>query len=194
MQRLQVPAVAHQFARQPIEKFGVRRRFTGLSKITRRANEAFTKMMLPDAIHHHARSEGIRVRSDPFSEAFAAHARSGSRRRGGEGPLASRRDRERSRLHNRAFLSDAAVMEEVGFRRNGAGLLDDRHCGFDVRAAQVEKREFLTKLTGLLPFLLGKNRFDFAATDAESFFNLQRDEPLAFRAFVGGRVERAMRT
>ena len=51
VQPLQLPAVLNKIARQPVQQFGMGRPLTHDAEVRRRANEAATEMVQPDAVH-----------------------------------------------------------------------------------------------------------------------------------------------
>ena len=60
-----------QLARQPIEQLGMRRPAAAEAKVAGRADQPLTKMMMPDAIDHHSRSERIVRAGDPSGQCQA---------------------------------------------------------------------------------------------------------------------------
>src|SRR5437868_2446720 len=59
MELLEAPAFLHELARQPIEKLRMRWTFALQSKVARRCDDSAAKMILPDAIYHHASGQWI---------------------------------------------------------------------------------------------------------------------------------------
>src|SRR5436190_21224558 len=56
---LEAPAVFHELGREPIEQRWMRRGIALHAELARRADDAFTEMVMPQAIDDHARGEGI---------------------------------------------------------------------------------------------------------------------------------------
>ena len=54
--------------RQVVEQLGMRGPFAELAEVARRAHDAVAEMMLPDAVHHHARGERIVRVGDRFGQ------------------------------------------------------------------------------------------------------------------------------
>jgi hypothetical protein len=57
MQPLQRPAVLHEATGEIVEQFGMRRRFAEIAELARRIDQTATEVMLPHAIHDHARGQ-----------------------------------------------------------------------------------------------------------------------------------------
>jgi hypothetical protein len=72
--RLDAPAGVDEALREPVEQFGMARRAALLAEVARCAHEAATKMVLPDAVHHHAGSERIARVDDGLREFQSAAA------------------------------------------------------------------------------------------------------------------------
>jgi hypothetical protein len=68
MHRFHAPAARDELGGQPVEQFGVRRRFAHLAEVARRAHDALAEVMLPDAVHHHPRREGVIGRDEPLGK------------------------------------------------------------------------------------------------------------------------------
>ena len=66
------PARADEFAREPVEQFGMRRLHAVSPEVARRLDEASAEVTLPDAVHHHAGGERILRAGDPIGERCAA--------------------------------------------------------------------------------------------------------------------------
>ena len=71
MQRFQTPALPNEFAREPIEQFGVTRLVARFAKVADAANQALSEVMFPNAIDDDSRGQsacgGIGL-SQPASE------------------------------------------------------------------------------------------------------------------------------
>ena len=73
MNVLEGPVVPNEFARQPVEQFGVRRRETSCTEIAGRIDQSASEMKLPQAIDDHAGRQRVVARRDPFGEFAAAN-------------------------------------------------------------------------------------------------------------------------
>ena len=85
---LDAPATLDEGVGQPIEQFGVRGALAVDAKVGSGGDDAAPKVLLPNAIHYHARGEGIFRRSNPLGQRRAPTA-------GGELPVAVALDRGR---------------------------------------------------------------------------------------------------
>ena len=65
VQPLQLPAVLDEVVRQPVQQFGMRRTLAHRAEVRRRADQAMTEMMKPDAVHQHTRHQRIRPCRQP---------------------------------------------------------------------------------------------------------------------------------
>ena len=68
MQVLPAPAVRDELARQPVEQLRMRRAAAAKAKVARRADQAAAKMVIPNAVHHHAASQRMRRIAQPFGQ------------------------------------------------------------------------------------------------------------------------------
>src|SRR4030095_2461315 len=66
--RLYTPTRLGEFACQPVEQFRMARRLRSRAEIARRAHEPGPEMMLPDAVDHDARREGVIRSNNGLSE------------------------------------------------------------------------------------------------------------------------------
>ena len=69
MQRFYAPAVVHEFARQPIEQFRMRRRFAARADVFRSREQALAEVRLPDAVHDDPRGRRTAPVHEPAGEA-----------------------------------------------------------------------------------------------------------------------------
>src|SRR6185436_6798032 len=69
---LERPAVADEFAGQPVEQRGVSRARASEAEVVRRGDKALSEVALPDAVHEHADGEGVRGGGNPVGEREAA--------------------------------------------------------------------------------------------------------------------------
>src|SRR5947209_14661143 len=74
MQSLDGPTRFHKVMCQVIKQLGMGRRLTELAEVSRRAHDAFAKMLLPDAVYHDSRGQRILRIGDPLSQLQAAAA------------------------------------------------------------------------------------------------------------------------
>ena len=66
--RFHVPAFVHEFAREPVQQFGMRRLIALRSEILRRDDDAAPEIFLPETVHGHARRERVLFIHEPFAE------------------------------------------------------------------------------------------------------------------------------
>ena len=69
MQLLDGPAVVDEPGGEPIEQLGMRGLLAHDAEVARRADQAFAEVMLPDAVHDHARRQRIIGAGQPFGAA-----------------------------------------------------------------------------------------------------------------------------
>ena len=73
VQLFQRPAgIVHEPIREPVEQFRLRGNGAHEAEIVGGGHEALTEVLLPDAVHNHARGEWILRAGDPLREAEAA--------------------------------------------------------------------------------------------------------------------------
>src|SRR3569623_2708326 len=79
---LDAPASFNELAGQPIKQLRMRRRFAHYAEVIFAADQSVAKMVLPDAIRHNSRRQGIVGRSEPISELPPSSAAMGGWHRG----------------------------------------------------------------------------------------------------------------
>src|SRR5687767_9101724 len=72
MQPLQLPAIVHKAASQPIEQFRMARPLAEDAKITRRRDNPAAEVMHPEPIDEHSGDEGVLAGSKPIGVGQAA--------------------------------------------------------------------------------------------------------------------------
>src|SRR5581483_5446133 len=72
---LDAPSAAHEFRGEPVQQFGMRWAIAHDAKVAWSSYNAFSEMMLPEAVHHHARGERIRRVGDPVRKRRSAAGR-----------------------------------------------------------------------------------------------------------------------
>ncbi len=102
---LDAPAVFHEFSREPIEQFRMRGSRAVCAEVAGRADQPFAEMILPDAIHHHARGERIRRIHNPLARMSDA---------GADLPLTMRSS-------PRSFRENSLVVKRTGTALNAFG-------------------------------------------------------------------------
>ena len=65
---LHVPAAVHEFAGQPVEKFGVHRRLALHAKIVQHPGQARAKELFPKAVHKDPGRERVFAGNDPLGK------------------------------------------------------------------------------------------------------------------------------
>ena len=68
MQLFLTPAGIHEFDRQPVEQFGMRRPLALRAEIFGRAHDSSAEITRPDSIDRHARGQGVVARDQPARE------------------------------------------------------------------------------------------------------------------------------
>ena len=113
MQRFDRPAGFDQAAGQPVQQLGMSRQRAHAAEVARRADYSFAEVLLPDAIDHHARGQGMLGRADPLCQLQPAAA-------GGDGQrLITREDTRQMTRHQGAELRITAA--DVNARVSRAG-------------------------------------------------------------------------
>ena len=113
LQRLHVPTEPHEFRREPVEQFRMRRMIRLRTKILRRLHEADAHEFFPLAVHPHARRERVRGIDEPAREAEAVRRRTRGH---------WRQHRWQARLHGVALLVVFAAHEQERVARRGQFL------------------------------------------------------------------------
>ena len=78
MHLLHAPALPNEFRRKPVQQFRISRRRPGLTKVPERLDYSRSKMMLPNAVYHHACRQWMFRIGHPLGESrdvdpFSAH-------------------------------------------------------------------------------------------------------------------------
>src|SRR5947208_5223814 len=79
MHRLDRPAALDKPPGQEIQQFRMRRRFPSLSEVVWCADQAGSKVDLPDAVHHHTGSEWVVWTAHPFRKLQSATSKNNGR-------------------------------------------------------------------------------------------------------------------
>ena len=154
----QAPAVFHECRRQPVEQFGMCRLVAEAAKVARVRRQPATEMLLPQAVHQHARGERIFRRSNPVRQRRAPASglqRSGgwhnARGRGVNDAWETRSDVS-SRFRNARWRGRRACVADHKFR-NGQRLRFQRRVFFQF-GAQFFPLHFRLALQPLRQFRL----------------------------------------
>ncbi len=97
---LDAEAARDEFVGQPIQQLGMRGTLAHAAEIVGRADDAASEMIMPDAIHHHARGQRIFGIGDPAGKLGARRGRVGR----SFGDAVRQQDTRRPHAHAVAFI------------------------------------------------------------------------------------------
>ena len=123
VQVLEAPAFGDQPSGEPIEQFGMRGRRAEFAKIAGVGGQPAAEMLLPHAVDHHARGEGVVGARNPIGQSRAAAGGLQSGRRRSDDRVAGIQQREEARLHHGVPLGNA------GDRRHRTGITHHKFHG-----------------------------------------------------------------
>ena len=117
MKRLEPPTRRHQLRRQPVEQLRMAGRVAHHAKVTRRRDEPFAKVKLPDAVDDHTSHQWIVRVYEPPGQPEAEARRSG----GGHGPIGRvvAEHLGHAGLNRRTRPRWVASLQNMGWRRVG---------------------------------------------------------------------------
>ena len=115
MQRLDAPAARGEFRGQPVEQLGKHGRLSLTAEIIRRGHDASPEVPLPDAVHHHPRSERMIRLGKPHGKLFARERDATAGAIVGS-DIASAQERRQARAHLFSAAIEFAAEIHVGVR------------------------------------------------------------------------------
>ena len=118
MHLLDAPAVVDKIASQIIQQFGMGGMRAHASEVAWRGDDAVSEMIMPDAIHHHARRQGIGWIGEPSGQRAAAAGGVDARGRSNFS-VAGIENRKEPGLHFVAFCETAASAQNMSGRCSG---------------------------------------------------------------------------
>src|SRR5580700_8431344 len=113
MHLLHAPAALYKIAGQIIQKLGMRGTGAHAAEIAGRGDDAVSEMIVPDAIHHHARGQWIRRIGEPGGQGTAAAGGIDASGRS-DFRIVRIENRKESRLYFVAFRETAAAAQDMG--------------------------------------------------------------------------------